>query len=378
MEASRYICGTLALLFIMIGVIATIPQKIIAQGNEGNFTQEFDSNYFEGVEFVSSSYLRIRASDGTFVFRSGNPFDGTHRYERNHVTCDSNISFDGGDFESSGNLNTTATLKYRHVTTSGGTTSCSDEKTFNIPINAAHSARKWDAFTVNENNIFMPIYRTRYGCAQNTSRPNNGLFRRYPSGSIGYNQNHYILMNSSTEYSIPPGNGGVDQEITGGWINTTQNRQYTKRICNTTVTNSHENITLAPADAEVPTPYHAALLNLGVNINEDDGTVTVEEVDDAASGPDPNSCEVQFASPLSWMVCPVMNGLNVALAWFYNAVEDALDFDFRSGETQSDTGTTSGNSGIQNAWGRFRNIANILFIIAFLFIIISQAISGRF
>jgi hypothetical protein len=71
-------------------------------------------------------------------------------------------------------------------------------------------------------------------------------------------------------------------------------------------------------------------------------------------------------SPLSWILCPVIRILEGSVNRFFTAANDTLNFKIVDGESE-----------VKEAWVSIRNIANILFIVSFLFIIISQSIVGK-
>ncbi len=97
----------------------------------------------------------------------------------------------------------------------------------------------------------------------------------------------------------------------------------------------------------------------------DDGELDpVDPVDPGGGGGSGSSdaCHTNSGS-LGWIVCPVMNWLHKTLISLYNeAVEPMLQVD----------GRLLSNSATEEAWKVFRDIANIMFVILFLVVIISQ------
>lgn len=77
------------------------------------------------------------------------------------------------------------------------------------------------------------------------------------------------------------------------------------------------------------------------------------------------SCEAN-GGPFGWILCGLFTGLVNALETFGRFVQERLDVTIQSEDT------------IREAWNNVRSIANILFVMAFLFVIISQALVGRF
>lgn len=69
-------------------------------------------------------------------------------------------------------------------------------------------------------------------------------------------------------------------------------------------------------------------------------------------------------SPFSWILCPAVNILNDVLNWVYsNVIENFSKIDPQVFQT---------NSGAFQAWKIFRDLGNVLFIIVFLAVIVSQ------
>lgn len=88
---------------------------------------------------------------------------------------------------------------------------------------------------------------------------------------------------------------------------------------------------------------------------EDDGTVTNEDL-----------C-YRNAKSLGWIICPVMFGAREMADSIYNAALPLIQ------TNESIVGQLGSNtSGLYQAWEVFRNLANIIFVILFMFIIFSQ------
>ena len=79
---------------------------------------------------------------------------------------------------------------------------------------------------------------------------------------------------------------------------------------------------------------------------------------------------MQNAGALGWMICPMLYGLrDMAQGIFEHAVEPLLRV---HDSVVQEIGKSSGDSPMYKAWSFFRNVANILFVIALLFVIFSQ------
>lgn len=78
---------------------------------------------------------------------------------------------------------------------------------------------------------------------------------------------------------------------------------------------------------------------------------------------------MQNAGALGWIICPLMYGIrDAANGLFQNAVSPLL----RVHESVLTGLSSSSNSPMYQAWSFFRNVANIMFVIAMLFVIFSQ------
>lgn len=77
----------------------------------------------------------------------------------------------------------------------------------------------------------------------------------------------------------------------------------------------------------------------------------------------PTSCDSTYTHGLGWVICPLTNFLAAGMDWLYNTIKDFLIVQPVS---------TDRDSALYQAWGMMRNLANILFVVAFLIIIYSQ------
>lgn len=80
-------------------------------------------------------------------------------------------------------------------------------------------------------------------------------------------------------------------------------------------------------------------------------------------------CDVQMNSPLSWILCPILQTLELGVNKFYTSANNVLDYRI---DEESDSAKM-----LKEGWVGIRNIANILFVISFLFVIISQTLAGK-
>jgi hypothetical protein len=103
----------------------------------------------------------------------------------------------------------------------------------------------------------------------------------------------------------------------------------------------------------------------GPPVGTNPGTPTTDPGTDDTKA---TSCAI---SGIGWIVCPVMNFLSKVVDGAYSVVS-ALMLVQPLMTTNTDTGNTTA---IYQAWSVMRNIANVAFVIAFLFIIFSQITS---
>jgi hypothetical protein len=111
----------------------------------------------------------------------------------------------------------------------------------------------------------------------------------------------------------------------------------------------------------------------------DDGTPTPTDPIDpnnpnSNSPAPPSDCE---AGKMGWALCPIIDGLDKALGGIYGWIEsNFLQVDVAFYRTDDPNNPDpNAKSATYQAWGAFRNIANILFVIFFLVVILSQVTS---
>ncbi len=81
------------------------------------------------------------------------------------------------------------------------------------------------------------------------------------------------------------------------------------------------------------------------------------------------ACE-EASGALGWIICPVMGIMNNASQEIYeNAIEPILVVNAKALKTENDDGQSNG---VYQAWGEFRNYANIVFAIVLTVVILSQ------
>lgn len=80
-------------------------------------------------------------------------------------------------------------------------------------------------------------------------------------------------------------------------------------------------------------------------------------------GGEDDSCEANATGGLAWLICPTLNIINTATGFFQDFVEEQLKVDILN-NTSSDP--------IHQVWSNFRNLADVLFVLVFLFFIFAQ------
>jgi hypothetical protein len=104
-----------------------------------------------------------------------------------------------------------------------------------------------------------------------------------------------------------------------------------------------------------------------------------------------DSCDVQVNNVLSWIICPVMQLAEGAVNMFATRANDALCFEISKNRTTSndceevdpldpnskDQPPEDTETPLYEAWSNIRNIANVLFVISLLGIVISQLVIGK-
>ena len=96
-------------------------------------------------------------------------------------------------------------------------------------------------------------------------------------------------------------------------------------------------------------------------------TASQSQAGQTPSGKSSGSCQV--SGGLAWIICPLTNSLASAMDWVFNVVASYLDV-----QPLATTSNTSDNV-MMGMWNMIRNIANVVFVIAFIIIIYSQLTS---
>ena len=120
------------------------------------------------------------------------------------------------------------------------------------------------------------------------------------------------------------------------------------------------------------------LLNQIANLNVTPESIAEANItattDENENGEVEKNCD-NSAGSLGWILCPILQGLADAAneAW-ENYIQPALEIDtvLLGSETENQSGQKVQSDAAEKAWGIFRNISNVIFIIFFLVIIFSQ------
>lgn len=101
--------------------------------------------------------------------------------------------------------------------------------------------------------------------------------------------------------------------------------------------------------------------------------ISCQSIDNPTAGGDTSTdnnatCETT-ASPLTWIVCPIINALAEASDFIFDQLVKPM-------LVGRDLGYTDSNEPLYNVWSSFRVIANILLIIALLIVVFGQSIGG--
>jgi hypothetical protein len=99
----------------------------------------------------------------------------------------------------------------------------------------------------------------------------------------------------------------------------------------------------------------------------------------ANSGSTTSTCESNFVSPFSWIVCPVLSLADSIIGSAYGQVEGQLCFNTGTNSSTGGVVCNGPNSlvdGVKSAWSIFKNIASALLVIVMLVMVFSQAIGG--
>jgi hypothetical protein len=209
---------------------------------------------------------------------------------------------------------------------------------------------------------------------------------------------------SGTEFSIPANGGSVSVRVfsnfTGAVDTSTSLRLWSNDTADSVcpgITVSGRTITASGANNSGAT--RTCLLAIGDTAgahqmytiiqnatNNPDGTTDPNtDEDGVVTGDSASDCN---AGKFGWALCPIMEGIDNALDGLYGFIEsnflqvdiafyrisaERVDGKCPSGTSETDSGVCQGDT--YRYWQTFRNIANIVFVIIFLVIILSQVTS---
>lgn len=267
-------------------------------------------------------------------FKDGNPFDQGAYYGKD--ICGKNVEIfkvhemdakkDGTIFVDIGELMTSQC--HRLLAQSGDIT-----KVYQVMAPKQEQFRSvWFRFTSTSS--IQNVFTDKEFKATNTNTPNVFFFNDGDSGAC------------NIRVELDKGKlDGNDQAVTG-----------TYETCDTAgtinnVTAWRENKAALPTTPPGTTP--------GTGQTQDDG------------------CEVQLLNPLTWLMCPLIEGAILAVNTLDNAITSLLTVPTQGPDSYFDESGGIGNSGkaLFNVWASFRYIALSIVVIAGLVMIISQAFS---
>lgn len=226
-------------------------------------------------------------------------------------------------------------------------------------------------YKISDNRILFPVGFKDAGCAldgrsESVDRGTIHTFKRADKNDSNYQASRFFLEQNGN----PPLNDKIDLQLKDFNATVFVDSYCKARVPQTITERFRVRIPGKSAiTAEVKQAYKirddGSIEGGG---NQADGGEGDDDAGDAQG--DQNACDVQMNNPLSWVLCPVMRILEGAVNTFASSVENVLNYRI----DQKDNNVNQ----FQAVWVKMRNIANALFIIAFLFVIISQAIIGRF
>lgn len=338
-----------ALLFaVLIGLICTglLPvSNVIAQTSEN-------------VKIIDNS--RVIYNNKTYIIINGNPYGRFWTWIEAGKTLD-----DCGNYlEPRGGINkepTSSGFVFKEQAKNATNGDCRVTKTTNVGVTDLDRFGI-QAYRISEKKVFFPVGFKTKDCGGGDSQINavdvgkTNNFSKAPTSDPGYRANKYFKEKS--------GSSDLDTSI---WLETSSEFRGTVHTVNNcsgpfNATESF-NVRIAGSSAINDDVKKAYGLTTGQDGRPDDG-------DSANTGTenDGDACDAQLTSPLSWILCPVIDILQLTVNRFFTAANDTLNFQI------ADNTTTSP---VKNVWVSIRNLANILFVISFLIIIISQALVGK-
>lgn len=376
----------LILVVLAVGILVSGSGKVAA----GPISGPLDENSTDiQLRFDSAWHLTVTINGTDYLFYDRNPYDdggNDHNYALlDDGGCDASITFNKDAFNSTGNLSGNFELNYQYLEGTG-TRTCSDRATLSFAVNEAHANRHYNAYWIDENNLYMPRYRVGTGCdsvgnAQSATR-DNGVFRTHPDPErAGYNPNRYFLIGTDGSYNgaEQSGEDPADRNLNTTWINTNggdpntaiEGQEVAKRFCSTFRKSGQDvrDITIAPRNVQLPERYRSEVEAYGFTF-ADDGSVSGSP--DSAEADDVEApCPIQGTGVFGWILCPFYELAQEAAQQMAEYMNRLLNY------TVDEKDSSGNDTAVKIVWSRFRDIANVLFVVAFLAMILSQTIGGR-
>ncbi len=278
---------------------------------------------------------------GNDLYYDSDPFDGNNEYVHDEGDgCESKFEVDTDDF--------TATLKKQTVRNND----CVDEseEALTFPSTGNFYIQ---GYRIDETTIFLPVWRSPGGFGGASSGPQrNGTYIASKEGDTEYLRDGINYDDGGTRVRYP-------REGEAANVANFQSQRCNAVGCDNI--NDDDFILANNGDFAIPdaTVYPDAP-KANAPGNPDDGDEDGLQAD----------CPIEGTGAFGWVLCPVYELAEEAINGLTDFIEDLLRFNI-------DEQIGGEDSAVKQVWQSFRNIANIMFIIAFLALILSQTLGGR-
>ncbi len=314
-------------IFILVIISLLFAQKTYAIGDiTGNFIDK----------------TRIRA--GNIVYEDVNPFDDNQSYGYSHDGCTDTFRIASGDFSSGsskGTENLIATVKYQKR---NGRGDCESNGEGTITV-GNRGVRYVLGYKIDDNTIYMPSIMWNGFATAGTSR--NGTYKTAQDGD-----EQFLLGGSDGDFD----NGGSRILYTG---NPPDKFRYQVQDCIPAYCDkSFDKELLLANSGATTTPNSEIYPDSVVNPVTSDST-------DGTQGKNANCMRNANGFGLAWIMCPVYNVAESAMNKMLNYIRNIMY-----------TKIGEDSTAIKDAWAGLRNVANGVFVVALLLILIGQALKG--
>ncbi len=337
-------------------------------------TEAAPERKLDRVKYVDAIHIKL----GGQVYTDSNPYDDFRRFEGGDSDCkDAVTMFDsdtGSTFVAGHKLSTGDCAGIANGNDAYARWQAAGSQRVNITDIENAERKDWNVYRRSDDELFVPIGVKGAGCAGDWTKmhfspgDDNKLWRRRPAGEPNRKPNEYLRDdgNLSDDYTIITNNPTtgffrIDTRCSVGPLSHT----ITHDMGRVTIAFNGENVS-GEAGKCIPKIYNVE--GGGCPEDDPDDPTTGGTTDVDGEGDQNITCEVKWNNPLTWIMCPIFNGMADLTDWMFKSLIEPFLY-------VSPVNTDPNEPAFQ-AWSSFRVYANILLIVAMLVIVMGQALGG--